>query len=89
MDQTGLFSPLSNSSTVLFVNTCSTDPHLVGGYKGYGLSMMVEILCGILSGSSFGLNTGNWKKGEGAVNYVSRRKNVNSEDESYSICYYI
>ncbi|XP_022289695.2 uncharacterized protein LOC111101478 [Crassostrea virginica] len=40
-----------------------------GGYKGYGLSMMVEILCGILSGSSFGLNTGNWKKGEGAVNY--------------------
>lgn len=40
-----------------------------GGYKGYGLSMMVEILCGILSGSAFGLNTGNWKKGEGAVNY--------------------
>ncbi|XP_062587195.1 uncharacterized oxidoreductase YjmC-like, partial [Saccostrea cucullata] len=40
-----------------------------GGYKGYGLSMMVEVLCGILSGSAFGLNTGNWKKGEGAVNY--------------------
>lgn len=34
--------------------------------------MMVEILCGILSGSAFGLNTGNWKKGEGAVNYVSK-----------------
>lgn len=43
-----------------------------GGYKGYGLSMMVEILCGILSGSAFGLNTGNWKKGEGAVNYVGQ-----------------
>ncbi|KAJ8916326.1 hypothetical protein NQ315_005021 [Exocentrus adspersus] len=24
------------------------------GYKGYGLGMMVEIFCGILSGSSFG-----------------------------------
>jgi len=26
----------------------------LGGYKGYGLALMVEILCGIMSGSSFG-----------------------------------
>lgn len=32
-----------------------------GGYKGYGLAMMVEVLCGILSGSSFGPNVRQWK----------------------------
>lgn len=30
------------------------------GYKGYGLGMLVEILCGILSGSSFGPNVRRW-----------------------------
>ena len=41
------------------------DPHValnglmlpLGGYKGYGLALMVEILCGILSGSEFGSHT--------------------------------
>ncbi|XP_066259532.1 uncharacterized oxidoreductase YjmC-like [Euwallacea similis] len=33
---------------------------LTGGYKGYGLSLMVEILCGILSGSSYGPNIPMW-----------------------------
>lgn len=28
-------------------------PEESSGYKGYGLSMMVEILCGILSGQSY------------------------------------
>lgn len=28
----------------------------IGGYKGFGLSMMVEILCGLLTGSPFGPN---------------------------------
>ena len=28
----------------------------IGGYKGYGLAFMVEILCGILSGMNFGPN---------------------------------
>lgn len=38
----------------------TTDPHKisnllpVGGYKGYGLSLMVEILCALLSGMPFG-----------------------------------
>ncbi|XP_076639932.1 putative oxidoreductase YjmC [Colletes latitarsis] len=31
------------------------------GYKGYGLAAMVEILCGILSGSHFGPNIRQWK----------------------------
>lgn len=26
----------------------------LGGYKGFGLALMIEILCGVLSGSSFG-----------------------------------
>ena len=28
---------------------------LTGGHKGYGLSMMIDIFCGVLSGGSFGL----------------------------------
>ncbi|CAD1474054.1 unnamed protein product [Heterotrigona itama] len=31
------------------------------GYKGYGLGLMVEVLCGILSGSEFGPNIRHWK----------------------------
>ncbi|XP_017875451.1 uncharacterized protein LOC108622231 [Ceratina calcarata] len=30
------------------------------GYKGYGLALMVEVLCGILSGSQFGPNIRKW-----------------------------
>jgi len=38
----------------------TTDPHKIsmllpiGGYKGYGLSLMVEVLCGILTGMPYG-----------------------------------
>ena len=31
------------------------------GYKGYGLSMMVEVLGGILGGGPFGKNIRKWK----------------------------
>ena len=31
-----------------------------GGYKGFGLSMMVEIFCGILAGSNFANNVRKW-----------------------------
>lgn len=34
------------------------------GYKGYGLGLMVEILCGILTGSHFGPNIRSWKSGD-------------------------
>ncbi|XP_059177330.1 uncharacterized oxidoreductase YjmC-like [Physella acuta] len=32
------------------------------GYKGYGLGMMVELFCGILSGSNFGSNLKVWSE---------------------------
>ncbi|KAF3426202.1 hypothetical protein E2986_03270 [Frieseomelitta varia] len=38
------------------------------GYKGYGLSLMVEVLCGILSGSEFGPNIRHWKTKEKIAN---------------------
>lgn len=41
-----------------------------GGYKGYGLMFMVEILCGILSGSLFGPNIRNRLKSSGEANLV-------------------
>lgn len=31
------------------------------GYKGYGLATMVEVLCGVLSGSEFGPNIRKWR----------------------------
>ncbi|KAK6188463.1 hypothetical protein SNE40_004632 [Patella caerulea] len=34
---------------------------LTGGYKGYGLAMLVEIFCGILSGSTYGPNIRKWR----------------------------
>lgn len=33
---------------------------ITSGYKGYGLSLMVDTLCGVLSGSSFGPNVRHW-----------------------------
>ncbi|XP_011641057.1 uncharacterized protein LOC105429639 [Pogonomyrmex barbatus] len=38
------------------------------GYKGFGLGLMVEILCGILSGSHFGPNIRPWKTGDKIAN---------------------
>lgn len=41
-----------------------------GGYKGYGLGMMVEILCATMSGSEFGPNVRIWKTRDKIANYV-------------------
>jgi LDH2 family malate/lactate/ureidoglycolate dehydrogenase len=30
--------------------------YATGGYKGYGLAMMVELFCGVLGGADFGPN---------------------------------
>ena len=38
------------------------------GYKGYGLATMVEVLCGILSGSNYGPNIRKWKESSSAAN---------------------
>ena len=45
---------------------------LTGGYKGYGLGMMVEILCATMSGSEFGPNVRIWKTRDKIANYVRR-----------------
>lgn len=34
---------------------------ITGGHKGYGLAMMVDVFCGILSGSSFGPTMRKWQ----------------------------
>lgn len=34
---------------------------ITGGHKGYGLAMMVDMFCGILSGSAFGPNIRQWQ----------------------------
>ena len=33
----------------------------MAGYKGFGLAMMVEVFCGILSGSAFGPHLRKWQ----------------------------
>ncbi|KAL6042266.1 malate dehydrogenase [Balamuthia mandrillaris] len=38
------------------------------GYKGYGLAMMVEIFCGILSGSNYGPNIPIWRSSDTQCN---------------------
>ncbi|XP_015111575.1 uncharacterized protein LOC107037512 [Diachasma alloeum] len=38
------------------------------GYKGYGLATMVEVLCGVLSGSHFGKNIRRWKEDDRIAN---------------------
>jgi len=35
--------------------------HVPAGYKGYGLAFMVEIFCGILSGSTYAHHVRKWK----------------------------
>ena len=37
------------------------------GYKGYGLGMLVDILCGIMSGSNNGPNIRHWNNYVGEV----------------------
>lgn len=44
-----------------------------GGYKGYGLSMMVEVLGGILGGGPFGKNIRHWKNDSKIANLVRER----------------
>jgi LDH2 family malate/lactate/ureidoglycolate dehydrogenase len=43
----------------------------IGGYKGYGLAFLVEILCGILAGSSYGPHIRDWKKNWQIADLVS------------------
>ena len=41
-----------------------------GGYKGYGLGMMVEIMGGMLGGGAYGPHIRKWKNDERVANLV-------------------
>jgi len=41
-----------------------------GGYKGYGLGMMVEVFCGILSGAQYSKHVRTWKVTDRVANLV-------------------
>ena len=43
---------------------------IVGGYKGYGLAMLVEIFCGILGNAAYGPNIRKWKGDDRVANLV-------------------
>ena len=45
---------------------------VAGGFKGYGLAMMVEVFSGILADAAFGPNVRKWKGDERVANLVSR-----------------
>lgn len=47
---------------------------VAGGFKGYGLAMMVEVFCGILADAAFGPNIRKWKGDERVANLVGRIK---------------
>lgn len=41
-----------------------------GGYKGYGLGMMVEVFCGILAGAQYSNRVRTWKVTDRVANLV-------------------
>jgi LDH2 family malate/lactate/ureidoglycolate dehydrogenase len=43
---------------------------LTGGYKGYGLAMMVEIFCGIMGNAAYGPKVRRWKNTDTVANLV-------------------
>jgi LDH2 family malate/lactate/ureidoglycolate dehydrogenase len=55
---------------IIFSNLCALGVEETGGYKGYGLNMMVEILCGILADAAFGINIRSWSHPTGEANLV-------------------
>jgi hypothetical protein len=45
-----------------------------GGYKGYGLALMVELFTGILSGADYGANIPPWRQGRGRYAHFSHHQ---------------
>lgn len=43
----------------------------MGGYKGYGLMFMVEIICGVLADSKYGPNIRTWQESSSEASLVS------------------
>ena len=42
----------------------------LAGYKGYGLAMLVELLCGVLSGGPCGKHIRKWQNDSRVANLV-------------------
>lgn len=57
-----------------FLSDCLSLPGVFcltsGGYKGYGLGMMVEVFCGILAGAQYSSNIRTWKVTDRIANLV-------------------
>lgn len=45
---------------------------MTGGYKGYGLAALVEIFCGILSGSAVAPHIRKWTDNTGIADLVTQ-----------------
>lgn len=61
---------LSHPETELNVCLAMFLLFLPGGYKGYGLGMMVEVFCGILAGSQYSKHIRTWKVTDRIANLV-------------------
>jgi L-2-hydroxycarboxylate dehydrogenase (NAD+) len=46
---------------------------MFSGHKGYGLALLVDVLCGVLSGSAFGLDVDNMQKPAGPAGTAAPR----------------
>lgn len=57
-----------------------------GGYKGYGLGMLVEILCGIIADAAFGPNVRRWLSTDKPANLVSSQRNKISKLHCMFFC---
>lgn len=66
-----LYRNCINKWFVLLVVNCAVFWLFPGGYKGYGLAMMVEVFCGILAGAAVGPNIRRWTGDEREANLVS------------------
>ena len=56
-----------------------------GGYKGYGLGMMVEFFCSILGGATMGPNVRSWKEFNRKADLV-RIFDISFKSDSLFIC---
>ena len=76
-----LFTEMYHSKTHLSASTYSDESTILGlmplggeeinsGYKGYGLGMLVDLLCGLMSGSNYGPHVRHWS------NYIDQVANL-------------
>ncbi len=75
--------PKINKWCVSLVVNCSVFWLFSGGYKGYGLAMMVEVFCGILAGAAVGPNIRRWTGDEREANLVSIPLSVEGMSASF------